>query len=115
MKSQKGLHEWTIQRLSAVYAAIYIILFFAYLAFHPALNYHTWRHAFDVFWVQIPSLIFLVALLWHVWIGMWTIFTDYVHCSCIRAILNIGVLLALFVYFFWGVVIIWHLPLAWTF
>lgn len=111
----QGLRDWSIQRLTAIYSAIYIVLMFAYLAFHPHLHYAVWKHAFSVYWIQIPSLIFLIAMLWHAWIGVWTIFTDYVHDSTIRIILNALVILAVLVCFFWGVAIIWNIPLIWSF
>jgi succinate dehydrogenase / fumarate reductase, membrane anchor subunit len=114
-KSMSGLRDWVIQRLSAIYMAIYAILMFAYLAAHPHLNYQTWQHFFQVFWVQISSLIFLVCLIWHTWIGVWTILTDYVKPACIRGFLEVMVILTLLVYFFWGVQVIWSIPTTWLF
>jgi succinate dehydrogenase / fumarate reductase, membrane anchor subunit len=114
-QSSRGLKDWAIQRVSAVYGAAYVILFFAYLAFHPHLHYQVWTGFFHVFWVQVPSLIFLVLILWHAWIGMWTVLTDYVKIPVLRIILQVIFLLALLAYFFWGVQIIWNIHLAWAF
>lgn len=113
--SMKGLREWTLQRISAVFMAVYIVLMFAYLASHPHLTYAVWHHLFTVFWVQVPTIIFLVCLMVHAWIGLWTIFTDYIKCACIRAILEWLVILALAVYFVWGVQIVWGIHFTWTF
>jgi len=115
MASTKGLREWIVQRVSAVYMAIYIILFFAYLAFHPHFYYQVWEGFFHVIWVQIPTLIFLLLLLWHAWIGVWTVITDYIKIPALRMLVQLLVILALLVYFFWGLQIIWHIPLYWTF
>jgi len=114
-RSNAGLRDWAIQRLSAVYMAFYVVLMFAYLACHPHLTYDVWKHLFTVFWAQIGTLIFLVCLLWHAWIGIWTIFTDYVKSPSLRLFLQSIVLLALLVYFFWGVQIVWGIPLVWSF
>lgn len=113
--SMSGIREWVIQRITAVYMAFYIVLMFAYLASHPHLSYPVWKHLFSVFWVQVPSLIFLVCLMWHAWIGIWTVITDYVHQVVIRIALQLLVLLALFVYFFWGVEVIWGIHMVWVF
>jgi succinate dehydrogenase / fumarate reductase, membrane anchor subunit len=114
-RGTRGLKDFAIQRISAVYAAVYVILLFAYLAFHPHLHYRVWEGFFHVFWVQVPTLIFLVLILWHAWIGMWTVLTDYVKIPTLRILLELAFLLVLFVYFFWGVQIIWNIPLTWVF
>lgn len=115
MSSTKGLREWIAQRLTAVYMALYIVLMFAYLASHPHLSYAVWRHLFHVFWVQSATIIFLVCLMWHAWIGLWTIFTDYVKVLWLRKVLEVIVLLALVFYLIWGIQVVWHIPMVWSF
>ncbi len=102
-----GLRDWVIQRSSAIYMAIYTISLVVYLLAHPYLSYETWHQLFSCMLVKVATILFLLAVLFHAWIGMWTIFTDYIKCSVLRAGLNYVVLLMLFACFFWGLLILW--------
>lgn len=104
---RQGLREWIIQRVTAVILAIYSISLMTYLLCNADLSYAEWRNLFANEWVKIASVIFLLALLYHAWIGVWTIFTDYVKPFVLRAILNCLVLLMFAVTFLWGVQILW--------
>ncbi len=105
--SPTGLREWIIQRVSALYMAAYIIFLFIYLLVHPHLDYQDWSSFFRCPWVQVLSLIFVVGMVWHAWIGIWTVITDYIKIPCIRMIVQLAVIFALFVYLFWSIAIIW--------
>lgn len=80
----EGLRPWVIQRVSAVY----IVLFIVYGAFcyysANAIDYEAWKS-----WLYDPLNttavgIFVIALLFHVWIGMRDIVLDYVHNIMVR-------------------------------
>lgn len=105
--SHRGLSDWVIQRLSAVYMAIFSVAVFAYLACHSNMTYADWHDLFGNPAMKVFSLLFLLALMFHAWIGVWTIFTDYVKPFVLRAILNCLVLLVLAVSFLWGVLVLW--------
>lgn len=107
--SQKGLHDWIIQRASAVVLTFYILFLTAYFLMHPVLDYAMWSGLFTSVPMQIATMLVLLALMWHAWIGMWGVFTDYIKCSVLRILLEAIVLLALFSYFFWGVYILWSI------
>lgn len=103
----QGLHDWAIQRISAVLMAIYAIGFLSYLMTHSGLSYAEWRGIFTPVWMKISTLIILASILFHAWVGMWTIFTDYVKPFALRAILDVCVILMLIACFIWGVMILW--------
>lgn len=105
--SHQGLRDWVIQRLSAIFMAIYSIALIGYIVLHPDLSYAEWHNLFASSWMKVASILFILALLFHAWIGVWTIFTDYIKCYVIRATLNVLVLLMLFACFFWGILILW--------
>ena len=74
----QGLRPWMIQRISAVVIALYTIYLFGYWLIDNPFNQQDW-HA----WVASPfnniSLgLFLIAILWHAWIGVRDIILDYV-------------------------------------
>ena len=105
--SQRGLREWIIQRLSAIFMALYIVFFVSYLCCHSHLTFAEWHGLFAFLSMKVATILFLLAVLYHAWIGIWTILTDYVKIFVLRCILNSLVLLMLFACFFWGFMILW--------
>lgn len=75
--SRSGLYDWMAQRVSAVVLAAYVIFLLGYLIAHPNISYADWHGLFSQGWMRIFSLLTLVALSVHAWVGMWTISTDY--------------------------------------
>lgn len=74
----QGLRPWIIQRVSAVYIALYIIYFSVLLFINNPINAQDWS-----LWVAAPFNnialgLFLIAVLWHAWIGVRDIVLDYV-------------------------------------
>lgn len=105
--SRNGLRDWFIQRVSAVLIGIYAIFLIIYLLIHPNLSFETWQALFHSFWMRIATMIVLVSILYHAWIGLWIVLTDYVKCSVVRRILTVLVVLALFSCIVWGAMILW--------
>lgn len=105
--NHQGLRDWVIQRISAILMAVYSIWLIAYLVFHPEMSFAEWHSLFSHLWMKVATILFLLALLSHAWIGMWTIFTDYVKCFVVRSVLHTLVLLMLAACFIWGVLILW--------
>ncbi|WP_313515319.1 succinate dehydrogenase, hydrophobic membrane anchor protein [Pseudomonas sp.] len=112
--SRSGLYDWMAQRVSAVVLAAYFIFLLGYLLFHPNLVYADWHGLFSHNWMRIFSLLALVALGVHAWVGMWTISTDYLTAMAIgkwatgvRFLFQAVCGIAMFAYFVWGVQILW--------
>ena len=105
--NHQGLRDWVIQRVSAIFMAVYSLGLIFYLLFHPELSFAEWHGLFAQQWVKVFTILFILALMLHAWIGIWTIFTDYVKPFVIRSMLNFFVLLMLIACFFWGVLILW--------
>jgi len=105
--TRSGMKDWLVQRVSAILMLVYLVLLAGLLACHWPLSYSTWLHVFSMEWFKISTLIFILCLMLHAWIGVWTIFTDYIHCSLARGVLQILVLLALFSCALWSIWVIW--------
>lgn len=105
--NHQGLRDWVVQRLSAVYMAVYFITLIAWLVCHPGLSYAEWHSLFGMTGMKVATMLLLTALLLHAWVGIWTIFTDYVKCAVLRAVLNSLVWLMLGACFVWGLLILW--------
>lgn len=105
--NHQGLRDWIVQRLSAILMAVYTIALSVYILINPDLTFAEWHSLFGQTWMKIATILFLLGLLLHAWIGIWTIFTDYVKPFVLRSILNTLVLLMLSACFIWGVQILW--------
>jgi succinate dehydrogenase / fumarate reductase membrane anchor subunit len=105
--SHQGLRDWLVQRITAVIMTIYSIGMIVYFILNPHPQYIDWHMLFSYFWMKIATLIFLGCMLYHAWVGLWTVFTDYVKCYWFRLVLHTGVLLALIAFFFAGFAILW--------
>lgn len=112
--SRSGLYDWMAQRVSAVVLAAYFIFLIGYLIAHPGIEYATWHSLFSHNAMRIFSLLALVALAAHTWVGMWTIATDYLtpmalgkSATVVRFLFQAVCGIAMFAYFVWGVQILW--------
>ncbi len=102
-----GLKDWLIQRLTAVYLMFYTLYVVVFLAMHPQLSYADWNALFQCKAFQITTLLALLALTLHAWIGLWTVTTDYLKCTALRLSIQSLILLVLLAQFLSGVMIIW--------
>lgn len=105
--SGSGIKDWVLQRLSAVILGVYVIFLTAYVLSHSPLDYATWQGLFAHSAMKIFSLLAVISLIAHAWVGMWTIFTDYVTCAYARGTLQVLMVLAFFVCLVWSIQILW--------
>jgi succinate dehydrogenase / fumarate reductase membrane anchor subunit len=105
-RSKRGLIEWIWQRVSAVIIVIYlaIILCFIFSTELP-IGYLTWLEFYSQTYIRILTVLATGAILWHAWIGIWTVLTDYVKFACIRKVLEILVLLFLAICGIWVLIL----------
>ncbi|MFY0665609.1 MAG: succinate dehydrogenase, hydrophobic membrane anchor protein [Natronospirillum sp.] len=107
--SRNGLSDWIIQRLSAVLLAAYAIFMVAYFLVQPEWSYDAWTALFAQGWMKLFTLLTIIAVIAHAWIGMWTVATDYIKPTGLRMAFLVILGLVLFVYFVvafdavWGV------------
>lgn len=104
---RSGLYDWLVQRLSAVILAAYTLFLLAFFITHSGLGHAEWVTFFQHRWMKGFSLLSLLALIGHAWVGMWTISTDYLKPLVLRFLFQSGCSLVLFVYLVWGVRIVW--------
>jgi succinate dehydrogenase / fumarate reductase membrane anchor subunit len=112
--SRSGLYDWMAQRVSAVVLAAYFLFLIGFLVAHPGLTYADWHGLFSHTAMRIFSLLALVGLIVHAWVGMWTITTDYLTpmaigrwATGVRFLVQAVCGVLQFVVFVWGVQILW--------
>ena len=113
---RNGVHDWLVQRVSAVILLAYFVFLAIYVGRNPELTYLQWQSLFASTWMRAFSLMALLSLCAHAWIGMWTVFTDYLTsnvlgqaATVVRLLFQLLCLLVLFAYFVWCVKILWSI------
>jgi succinate dehydrogenase / fumarate reductase membrane anchor subunit len=105
--AHQGLRDWIVQRLSAIYLAGYSISLITYLLLSSGLNFATWHTLFTHTWMKVATILCVTSLLMHAWVGMWTVFTDYITSAVLALLLNVLLLFSLGAFFFWALQIVW--------
>lgn len=101
-----GSRDWVLQRISAVVLAVYSLVIVGFFLFND-VNYELWHGFMMSLPMKLFSLVAILSLVFHAWVGMWTVFTDYVKSSGLRLVLQSAVIIAILFYLFWGVMIFW--------
>lgn len=109
MKSATGLtgsgsRDWVVQRISAVVLAVYSLVMLGWFLTHQP-TFVLWQGFMLSLPMRLFTLLMILALVGHAWVGMWTVLTDYVKSNGLRFVLQSAMILAVLVYLFWGVMI----------
>lgn len=104
---RSGLHDWIIQRVTGVVLAAYVVFLAGFIFSAETLTFPVWQNLFTQIWFKIFSLLALVSLSFHAWIGMWIISTDYLKNTMVRFVFQILVILSCFAFILWGAQILW--------
>ena len=107
MVNRGGLQDWLIQRTSALLIGAYAVFLSIYWVFHNPLNYVVWHTLFGNKWMKIATLVVTISIVWHAWIGLWTIFTDYITNKAFRFFIESILLAVLLCYILWVILILW--------
>lgn len=106
--SRRGYRDWVAQRLTALMLGGYAVGLLVYFLLHPQLDYVTWRSLYNTLLMQIATAAALLALVWHAWIGLWTVCTDYLHPLAVRIAVLVLIVFLLASYLCWGLTILWR-------
>ena len=102
-----GTRGWLLQRLTALFMAIYTVGFVACLLWHVPASRADWNALFSGPVVRVATMFFFAALFYHAWIGMRDILMDYVKPTGIRLALQTAVAATLVIYLIWSASILW--------
>ena len=109
---RSGLSDWLLQRVSGVILLAYAICLGGTLVI--GVNCAQWQAMFASTGMRVFTLLAILSLAAHAWIGMWAVGTDYLtermlgtKGNILRLAFQIGCSLAIFVYVIWGTQILW--------
>jgi succinate dehydrogenase / fumarate reductase membrane anchor subunit len=102
-----GLKDWLLQRLTAVLMVAYTLLLLGIALWNGGYDYALWRALFGNGAFLLASFLFMVAVLYHAWIGVRDIYMDYVKPVGVRLALQCVSVALLIAYLGWTIQILW--------
>ena len=106
-----GLRDWLGQRVTAGLMALFTVIVLAQVIFSKGpVGYTLWASIFAAQWMKVLTFSIIIALLYHVWVGMRDIWMDYVTSSvAARLLLQIFTLVWLVGCAGWAIQVLWRL------
>jgi len=90
-----GMQAWALQRITAVYLALYIAYMIGLFIFAPPASHDAWQLWMAQPHVSMSTLLFFGSLLFHAWVGIRNILLDYIKPFGLRLALLTAVGLGL--------------------
>ena len=85
-----GLRDWLAQRVTGVLMALFTFALLAQVLLTSGdIGYDKWAGIFSAQWMKALTFALIVALIYHVWIGMRDIWMDYIKPVGARLVLQI--------------------------
>jgi succinate dehydrogenase / fumarate reductase membrane anchor subunit len=106
---RSGLSDWFVQRVTSVIVASYVFFIVGFLILNQPVSFTEWYEFYAGLAIRIYTVLVLISLLIHAWIGLWTILTDYIKPTWIRIACELVIILALAVYLLWGIFLLFGL------
>jgi succinate dehydrogenase / fumarate reductase membrane anchor subunit len=111
---RSGLSDWLIARVSAYVMTAYLIFIVGYLMLNPDLKYTQWAALNSSLPMRMFSLLTILSIAAHAWIGMWCVLTDYItvrligpKATALRIIFQLGMIAMTLLYVIWAIDILW--------
>ncbi|WP_058913584.1 succinate dehydrogenase membrane anchor subunit [Entomohabitans teleogrylli] len=104
---RNGVHDFILIRATAIVLTLYILYMVGFFATSGEVTWDVWYGFFSSSFTRVFTLLALVSVLIHAWIGMWQVLTDYVKPLAIRLFLQLAIVVALVVYVIYGFVVVW--------
>ena len=104
-----GLRDWLSQRVTAVVMAFFTLILLVQLLLPGPLGYERWAGIFSAQWMKLLTLVVVLALAWHAWVGMRDIWMDYVKPVGARLGLQVLTIVWLLGCTAWAVQVLWRL------
>lgn len=101
-----GFQAWLLQRLSAVYMALFIVATLIW-SLSGDVNYTSWKTGFENTWIKMAVLLFGLSLLLHAWIGIRDVIVDYIHPLGLKLFMMTLLVFFLLANGFWLLSILW--------
>ena len=102
----QGMRAWLLQRLTAIYIAIYSLSLIVWIVSNLPVNYTNWYDFLSNPIILITTILFYLSLFIHAWVGVRDVLVDYAKPSSVRFILLTALALFLTVMTMWLLLIV---------
>lgn len=103
-----GLRDWMAQRATAVVMAIYTVILLVCFLSAQNFSYEGWAGLFAHQWFKIATFVTIIALIYHVWVGVRDTLMDYIKPVGIKMVLQVATLVWLIGCAGWAAQILWR-------
>ena len=104
-----GLRDWLAQRITAALMALFTLLVLVQVIFtRGEIGYDLWAGIFHPQWMRALTFTVILALTYHVWVGMRDIWMDYIKPVGVRLGLQIFTMVWLLSCMGWAVQVLWR-------
>jgi succinate dehydrogenase / fumarate reductase membrane anchor subunit len=109
-KSAHALRDWLAQRITAGVMAAFTLIVLAQVVFNNGtMGYEKWAGIFAPHWMKLLTLVVVLALTYHVWLGMREIYTDYIKPVWLRLSLQVFTMVWLVGCVGWAIQVLWRI------
>ncbi len=102
-----GVQDYVTLRATALIITLYSVYMTYFFISTPEITFTVWTALFSSMFMKVFTLATLVAIMFHVRIGLWQVLTDYVKAPGLRATLQYVLNIIAFVYVAVGLFILW--------
>ncbi|MFL9593257.1 succinate dehydrogenase, hydrophobic membrane anchor protein [Aeromonas schubertii] len=103
---RSGVHDFILIRATALIMTFYTLYLVGFIAFND-ITYEVWGEFFASTFTRVFTLLALLSMLIHAWIGLWQVLTDYIKPVGLRGALQFVVVVVLLAYLMTGFVVLW--------
>ena len=106
-----GLRDWLAQRVTAGLMALFTVAVLAQVLLSKGpIGYDKWAGIFSSQWMKVLTFTVILALMYHIWVGMRDIWMDYVtQAVWLRLCLQIFSIVWLVGCAGWAIQVLWRL------
>jgi succinate dehydrogenase / fumarate reductase membrane anchor subunit len=104
-----GLRDWLAQRVTAALMALFTALLLVQIVLiQGPIGYDQWSGIFSPQWMKALTFTMMIALFYHVWVGMRDIWMDYAKPVWLRLVLHVFTIVWLLACTGWGIQVLWR-------
>lgn len=105
-----GLRDWLAQRVTAALMALFTLVLLLQVIFSTGpMGYDQWAGIFTPQWMKFLTFGVIIAMIYHVWVGMRDIWMDYIKPVGLRLTLHVFTIVWLLGCAGWGIQVLWRL------
>lgn len=104
---RSGVHDFILLRASAIILALYTLFMASFFVTTSDITFVVWQGFFQSMFVKIFTILAIIAVLIHAWIGVWQVLSDYVKPAFLRGALQFIFSVTLLSYFAAGFLTVW--------